>query len=54
MDKKLILYQLMGMLMNGIGSCCGMLTYLLGFSDCRELLLDTTHNGKGMPTNGLL
>lgn len=102
MDKQSILYQLMGMRMNGvmngiteqdedyqallqavdgysdklealhlpaetmklidryvsgynaIGSHYGMLAYLLGFSDCRELLLDPAHLGKEALDNGLL
>ena len=31
---------------NAIGSRYGMLAYLLGFSDCRELLLGSGHPGK--------
>lgn len=102
MDKKSVLYQLMGMRMNGImngiteqdedyqallqevdkysgsleslhlpeetmklidryvsgynaiGSRYGMLAYMLGFSDCRELLLDPAHPGKEALTDGLL
>ena len=31
---------------NAIGSRYGMLAYMLGFSDCRELLLDPARPGK--------
>ena len=102
MDKKSVLYQLMGMRMNGImngiteqdedyqallqevdrysgslealhlpeetmklidryvsgynaiGSRYGMLAYMLGFSDCREPLLDPARPGKEALTDGLL
>ena len=39
---------------NAIGSRYGMLSYLLGFSDCRELLLDPAQPGKEALTDGLL
>ncbi len=39
---------------NAIGSRYGMLAYLLGFSDCRELLLDSAQPGKEALTDGLL
>ena len=39
---------------NAIGSRYGMLAYLLGFSDCRELLLDPAQPGKEALTDGLL
>ena len=39
---------------NAIGSRYGMLAYMLGFSDCRELLLDPAHPGKEALTDGLL
>lgn len=39
---------------NAIGSRYGMLAYLLGFSDCRELLLASAQPGKEVPTDGLL
>ncbi len=39
---------------NTIGSRYGMLAYMLGFSDCRELLLDPAHPGKEVLTDGLL
>lgn len=54
MDKKSTLYQLMGMRMNGIGSRYRMLTYLLGFSDCRKLLLVPAHPGKEALADGHL
>ena len=31
---------------NALGSRCGMLAYLPGFSDCRELLMDSAYPGK--------
>ena len=31
---------------SALGSRYGMLAYLLGFSDCRELLMDSAHPGK--------
>ena len=31
---------------NALGSRYGMLAYLLGFSDCRELLMDSAYPGK--------
>lgn len=31
---------------NAIESCYGMLAYMLGFSDCQELLLDPARPGK--------
>lgn len=39
---------------NAIGSRYGMLAYLLGFSDCRELLTASTQTGKEVPCHGLL
>ena len=39
---------------NAIGSRYGMLAYMLGFSDCRELLLDPARPGKEALTDGLL
>lgn len=39
---------------NAIGSRYGMLSYLLGFSDCRELLLDPAQPRKEALTDGLL
>ncbi len=39
---------------NAIGSRYGMLAYMLGFSDCRELLLDPACPGKEALTDGLL
>lgn len=39
---------------NAIESHYGMLAYLLGFSNCRELLLDPAHPGKEALVNGLL
>ncbi len=39
---------------NSIGSRYGMLAYLLGFSDCRELLLDPAQPGKEALADGLL
>ena len=39
---------------NAIGSRYGMLAYMLGFSDCRELLLDPAQPGKEALTDGLL
>lgn len=39
---------------NAIGSRYGMLAYLLGFSDCRELLLDPVQPGKEALADGLL
>ena len=39
---------------NAIGSRYGMHTYMLGFSDCRELLLDPARPGKEALTDGLL
>ncbi len=39
---------------NAIGSRYGMLAYLLGFSDCRELLLDPAQPGKEALADGLL
>lgn len=39
---------------NAIGSRYGMLAYLLGFSDCRELLLDPAPPGKEVLADGLL
>ncbi len=39
---------------NAIGSRYGMLAYLLGFSDCRELLLDPAQHGKEVLGDGLL
>lgn len=39
---------------NAIGSRYGMLAYLLGFSDCRELLLDPAQPGKEVLADGLL
>lgn len=39
---------------NAIGSRYGMLAYTLGFSDCRELLLDPACPGKEALTDGLL
>ncbi len=39
---------------NAIGSRYGMLAYLLGFSDCRELLLDPAQSGKEVLADGLL
>ncbi|MDE7203357.1 MAG: hypothetical protein K2O91_16000 [Lachnospiraceae bacterium] len=39
---------------NAIGSHYGMLAYMLGFSDCRELLLDPAHPGKEALADGLL
>ena len=39
---------------NAIGSRYGMLAYMLGFSDCRELLLDPACPGKEAFTDGLL
>lgn len=39
---------------NAIGSRYGILAYMLGFSDFRELLLDLVHPGKEAPTDGLL
>lgn len=39
---------------NAIGSRYGMLAYLLGFSDCRELLLDPAQPGKEAMMDGLL
>ncbi len=39
---------------NAIGSRYGMLAYMLGFSDCRELLLDPARPGKEALADGLL
>lgn len=39
---------------NAIGSRYGMLAYLLGFSDCRELLLAPAQSRKEVPGHGLL
>ena len=39
---------------NAIGSRYGMLAYMLGFSDCRELLLGTARPGKEVLPDGLL
>lgn len=39
---------------NAIGSRYGMLAYMLGFSDCRELLLDAVRLGKEVLPDGLL
>lgn len=39
---------------NAIGSRYGMLAYMLGFSDCRELLLNPAHPGKEALADGLL
>lgn len=39
---------------NAIGSRYGMLAYMLGFSDCRELLLAPAHPGKEVLADGLL
>ena len=39
---------------NAIGSRYGMLAYMLGFSDCRELLLGTACPGKESLPDGLL
>ncbi len=39
---------------NAIGSRYGMLAYLLGFSDCRDLLLDPAQPGKEVLADGLL
>lgn len=39
---------------NAIGSRYGMLAYMLGFSDCRELLLDPAHSEKEVLPNGHL
>ncbi len=39
---------------NAIGSRYGMLAYMLGFSDCRELLLYPACPGKETLTDGLL
>ena len=39
---------------NAIGSRYGMLAYMLGFSDCRELLLVPSHPGKEALTNEYL
>ena len=39
---------------NAIGSRYGMLAYLLGFSDCRELLSGSDHLGKGALPSELL
>ncbi|MDE6951360.1 hypothetical protein AALB47_19365 [Lachnospiraceae bacterium 54-11] len=39
---------------NAIGSRYGMLAYMLGFSDCRELLLGTARPGKEALPDGLL
>ena len=39
---------------NAIGSRYGMLASMLGFSDCRELLLDPARPGKEALADGLL
>ena len=39
---------------NAIGSRYGMLAYLLGFSDCRELFFGSNHSGKGALPSELL
>lgn len=39
---------------NAIGSRYGMLAYILGFSDCRELLLGTSCLGKEVLPSGRL
>lgn len=39
---------------NAIGSRYGMLAYMPGFSDCRELLLNPAHPGKEALADGLL
>ena len=39
---------------NAIGSRYGMLAYMLGFSDCRELLLDPARSRKEALNDGLL
>ena len=39
---------------NAIGSRYGMLAYMLGFSDCRELLLLPAHPGKEVLADGLI
>lgn len=39
---------------NAIGSRYGMLAYMLGFSDCRELLLGTARPEKEVIPDGLL
>ena len=39
---------------NAIGSRYGMLAYMLGFSDCRELFLNPAHPGKEALADGLL
>lgn len=39
---------------NAIGNHYGMLAYMLGFSDCRELLLDLTHSEKEALTDNIL